>query len=544
MKHYYLVLSLFLFSICLFAQQGNYQTSLTEAQSLKSQGKLPEAVFALRQAVQQNPNNAEAHFQFATYLGELSGQQANKGDFTGAMTNVNEAFAELDKAVAIDPNHFQAHVYYGVYALNIPAFFGKLEPGVIHLEKAKDLIQKNPSAFSKDQDAEVYRYLGQGYKMQGKPDAAESAWNMVLTLLNSGENADAAKKGLEGLKADKAKATQAAVQATAAQSPQETSVEVGALMKKGQALLNEKKWYEAAAEFRKVIEKDTANIQAYIMLIQALGSEASGGYNERIYQNQDYMTNLAFEVTRMLEKAYKLDPNNTQIKYMYAMMCIRMPFFVGRIDEGLSILESMSKDPALTDSLKSEVVYQLGFGYRKKGKGIWANLVQNNPKAKQTSLIYDEFGLREFGPSPATGERVQVTFHLGFQDELAPQTGLWIEDKAGKLVKTLYVSGFSGHAREKQVVLPKFAKHTNFETDGTTSASIDWGTYTFSWDMTDHAGKRVKPGVYKAIVEISWWPSMRYETAEASIQVGGKASEITVAKPPLIPRLTINYLPK
>jgi hypothetical protein len=62
--------------------------------------------------------------------------------------------------------------------------------------------------------------------------------------------------------------------------------------------------------------------------------------------------------------------------------------------------------------------------------------------------------------------------------------------------------------------------------------------------MTDHAGKRVKPGVYKAIVEISWWPSMRYETAEASIQVGGKASEITVAKPPLIPRLTINYLPK
>ena len=53
MKHHYLVLSLFLFSSCLFAQQTNFQISLTEAQSLKAQGKLPEAVFALRQAVQQ-----------------------------------------------------------------------------------------------------------------------------------------------------------------------------------------------------------------------------------------------------------------------------------------------------------------------------------------------------------------------------------------------------------------------------------------------------------------------------------------------------------
>jgi tetratricopeptide (TPR) repeat protein len=335
----------------LYAQQGDFQNFLTEAQSLKSQGKLPEAVFMLRKAVQQNPNNAEAHYQFATFLGELSGQQANKGDFTGAMANVNEAFSELDKAVAIDPGHFKAHLYYGVYALNIPALFGKLESGVLHLENARDLVDKNASGYSKDQQAEVYRYLGRGYQMQGKTESVESAWNHVLTLVSAGENAEAAKKGLEELKAEKAKASQAAQQSKVSSAPM-SPADIEIAMKAGQAFLNKKKWFEAAAEFRKVTEKDTANVQAYIGLIQALGSEASTGYNEHIYANQDYMTNLAFEVTRVLEKAHKLDPNNAQIKYMYAMMCIQMPFFVGRIDEGLSILESMSKDPTLTDSLK------------------------------------------------------------------------------------------------------------------------------------------------------------------------------------------------
>jgi tetratricopeptide (TPR) repeat protein len=530
----------------LYAQQKNFDASLKEAQSLKSQGKLQEAAYVLRQAIQQFPENAEAHYQLATILGELSGSQANAGDFTNAMSNVNESFAELEKATSLDPNHFNAHFFYGVYSLNIPAFFGRLEPGVQHLENAKALMNKQPSQFPADQQAALYRFLGQGYRMIQRPKDAEAAWNKVLSLVSQGENADAARKGLEELRKDTDQKPKVGgqVSAVGGQKDSGSAEDVSSLIELGKGYLNQKKWTDAADAFRKAIQKDSANVQSYLMLAKALGEEAGIGYDERIYEDQTWRTNLAFEVERVIEKAHKLDPNNAEIQLFNATMCIQMPFFVGRMDEGLSILESMSKNPNLPDSIRSEAVYQLGYGYRKKGRGIWADFVKNNPDTKQASSVYEEFGLREHASKSAMGERVQVTFHLGFQDELEPQTGLWVEDKDGKFVKTLYVSGFSGFAKEKQVVLPEFAKRTKFETDGTTGASIDWGKYTYSWDLMDHAGKRVKSGVYKIVLEISWWPSMRYETAEAAIRVGGAASETVVSKEPLIPRMQAQYIPK
>jgi hypothetical protein len=229
---------------------------------------------------------------------------------------------------------------------------------------------------------------------------------------------------------------------------------------------------------------------------------------------------------------------------MYGLMCVQMPFFVGKTDEGLSILEAMSKEAGLPDSIRNEATYQLGFGLRKKGRGVWADFVKNNPDAEQASSVYREYGLRENSSESKAGEKVRVQFHLGFQDELEPQTGLWIEDAEGRFVKTLYVSGFSGFAKEKQVVLPEFAARTKFETDGNTGVSIDWGKTAFDWDLTGASGKRVKPGVYTIRLEVSWWPSMRYETADAKIRVGGKAGETTVSRDPLIPRLRVQYLPR
>jgi hypothetical protein len=134
-----------------------------------------------------------------------------------------------------------------------------------------------------------------------------------------------------------------------------------------------------------------------------------------------------------------------------------------------------------------------------------------------------------------------VTFHMGFMDELAPQTAVWVEDPEGNHVKTLYVSGFSGYAKEKQVVLPHFAERTSFETDGTTGASIDWGKHIYVWDLTGHDGKPVKKGTYKIKVEISWWPTMKYGLAEADIQVGKKPQEVIVSKKPFIPLLKVAY---
>jgi hypothetical protein len=220
-----------------------------------------------------------------------------------------------------------------------------------------------------------------------------------------------------------------------------------------------------------------------------------------------------------------------------------MPFFVGKIDEGLAVLSKLAKDPNLPDSIHAEAAYRMGFGYCKKGKAVWADMVRNHPDAAETADIYRKYGLREHSASSGRGERVEVSFHLGFQDELEPQTAVWVEDAGGRHVKTLYVSGFSGFAKEKQVDLPEFADRTKFEdTDGVTGASIDWGTFTYSWNMTDRGGKRVKPGEYTVRIEVSWWPSMRYETAEAKIRVGGKASETSSPKDPLLPMFKVAYI--
>jgi tetratricopeptide (TPR) repeat protein len=503
------------------------------AQPSDAMARLKETVFSRRKAAEAAPQDADAHFRLAEALGELSGSQANAGDFTGAMTNVNEAFAELDRATALNPGHFDAHLYFGIYAMNVPAFFGKLEPGIRHLETARRLAEGDPKAHPAAQRAVLYRFLGQGYRAAGRTDDAREAWEKTLALEATGANAEAARKGLDGLKA-----APAAAQKPAPAEP----ADAASLKQKGKAALAAGRWSEAADTLRRASAADTTDAEAAILFAGALGREAGLGYDERIYTDQNWRTNLAFEVARELGVFSRRFPNDPRIQLMYADMCIMMPFFVGKIDEGLAILSKLTQDPGLPDSLHSQAAYRLGFGYCKKGKAVWADLVKNHPDAAEASDVYREFGLREHGVSPGRGERVDVSFHLGFQDELEPQTAVWVEDAAGRHVKTLYVSGFSGYAKEKQVDLPEFAERTKFaETDGVTGASIDWGTHAYSWNLTDRGGKRVPPGEYTVRIEASWWPSMRYETAEARIRVGGKAAGTSAPKEPLIPRFEIRY---
>jgi hypothetical protein len=270
------------------------------------------------------------------------------------------------------------------------------------------------------------------------------------------------------------------------------------------------------------------------------------GYNDRVYEDQDVRTNLAFDAVSAMERAHKLDPDDLDMKYQYASWCVFMPFFVGKLDTGIELLEEMASDESIPDSIRSNAIYTLGYAHQKKGHAVWMKLVKKYPKAEASQAVYDEYGLREYVAenAKAKGEKVLVNFHMGFKDELEPQTAVWIEDKEGNHIKTLYVSGFSGFAREKQVVLPHFAKQTGFETDGTTAASIDWGKHTYAWDLTDHAGKKVKTGTYKVVVEISWWPSMKYGLASAEIKVGGKENKKVVSKEPFIPMMKVKYVKK
>ena len=137
-----------------------------------------------------------------------------------------------------------------------------------------------------------------------------------------------------------------------------------------------------------------------------------------------------------------------------------------------------------------------------------------------------------------------IDFSLGFRDELPPQTSVWIEDAHDNFVKTLYVSGFSGNAKEKQVNLPKWAKSSGYaDVDGVTAASIDTGQHLYVWDLRDSEGNRVKPGVYTVMVETSFWPSMNYQAAKTTVTIGNEENRGKTEEGHYIPYLEAVFYP-
>jgi tetratricopeptide (TPR) repeat protein len=84
---------------------GHLPVLLRMAQLEHDQGKLPEAVAHLREAVASEPANADAHLELGRVLYE-------KGDW-------NEALKETEKAIAIDPKHVDALYNLGAIHANL-----------------------------------------------------------------------------------------------------------------------------------------------------------------------------------------------------------------------------------------------------------------------------------------------------------------------------------------------------------------------------------------------------------------------------------------
>lgn len=513
---------------------GTLDDQLDKADNLTAAGKLGEAVTLLKQCVQENPESSKAHAKLGVAMGRKSGEDFKSGDMTSAMAEVNQSFSELDKAILLDETNVEARISYGIMGLQVPPFFGKLNPSVEHLEAARKILEMHPAKENEAVRVTVYRWLGEGYKRQGKIREASVTWKIALAITEEGELAEAVKQGLNSLEA---------AEETSPSSEAESSLSIDELMEKGQGHLKAKEYPEAAACFKEIMKRDPKNGKVQLLLVQAIANDAEMDYDERVYEKQDTRTHLAFDLVREMNKAVMLNPENKSLRLQYAMTCLSMPFFVGKTDEGMEILKNMSEDTTLPDSLKQEVLFGLGFGHAQKATAYWASVVKADQNSERARQVCDYYGLRKSAPQGIKkGPHVEVTFHLGFQDELAPQTAIWIEDAKGKFIKTLYVSGFAGHAREKQVTLAAWGEAAQFETDGTTSASIDWGKHTYVWDLTDHNGKKVKDGTYKVKLEVSWWPTYRYAMTEAEINVAKKDDRVVTQKEPFIPLFKVQYI--
>jgi hypothetical protein len=141
----------------------------------------------------------------------------------------------------------------------------------------------------------------------------------------------------------------------------------------------------------------------------------------------------------------------------------------------------------------------------------------------------------------AAGAQVQGTVTISYDLHRIPtiasnQLAVWIEDADGRLVKTLFVTRFTGKGgyERRPDCLPLWRKTAGLdgpptaEVDAVTAATQQPGRHSLVWDCTDNAGRPVVPGkyVYKLEGSIYWTKEVLW-TGE--ITLGGASASSRAA---------------
>jgi tetratricopeptide (TPR) repeat protein len=466
------------------------------------------------------------------YLGMQAGQTH---DFAEAGEFVRRAFVHLDRAVVLDSLNSDARFFRGILSVQVPDFFGKLGTGVSDLE----FVLKHPGKSTKpDIDARlvnVWSLLGTGYQKQNRIDQARQAWQKVAELARDTAVVAQARARLSSLGA----------QDTARPRP-ELPDDPAALREIGRRSLDSADYSLAAEALRKLTQLDSTDLEAFKLLARAIEHLVRDGYDERIALNTDRRTQLAFEYWRVLDRMVGLAPQDMRLRLRRGAAGVNTPFFVGRLDDGIKDLETVAA-ANVDDSTRAEALYLLGVGYRRKGTSYWTKVASKYAKSEAARQVLEAMQppLARFDAAKHAKPVVTVSFVLGFQDELEPQTAVWVEDTKGSFVKTLYVSGFSGHAKAVQVDLPHWALSSEYRgCDAVTAASIDLGQHLYTWDLNDLEGKRVELDSCVINVEAAWWPSMKAEIASVRLALRRDGAVARATPAGLIPYIEAQYLPR
>ena len=121
-------------------------------------------------------------------------------------------------------------------------------------------------------------------------------------------------------------------------------------------------------------------------------------------------------------------------------------------------------------------------------------------------------------------KKAEKTLEVSFEYEKqggpgSNQYAIWVENDAGEVVKTLFVTSFTTKGRARGNQLPargytyrptcvptwvthaKAAEMSDEEIDGFTGATPQSGKQTFTWDLKDNDGRELGKGTYKVCVE-------------------------------------------
>ena len=490
-----------------------------------------KAVEVMERAVKERPKSAKAHAYLGLYLGMSAGRTH---DFSEAGKLVQSSFAHLDQAVALDSLDIDVRYFRGLLSVQVPDFFGKLDPGVRDLEFVLGRSEKTRKPLDRERLVSTWSLLGTGYQKLQKMDQAVQAWQKVAELATDTAVVAQARAHLAAIGGQ-----------DTTTAPEVLPDDPAALWALGRSRLESGDSAGAIEPLRKAARLDSTNLEGLKSLASALQYVLQSGYDERIALNTDLRTRLAFEYYRVLDRAVALAPRDMRIRLQRGAAGVYTPFFVGKLDEAIKDLEAVASADS-DEETKAEALFLLGLAYRHKGTSYWTDVVTKHNRTKAAEEVLDAMRptLTEFEPAKVEKPAVAVSFVLGFQDELAPQTAVWVEDDQGNYVGTLYVSGFSGHARGTQVDLPIWARSSEFRgCDAVTAASVDLGQHVYTWDLKDCDGRTVRPGTYVIKVESSWWPSMQAEIASVRLSIGKGETSARAEPKRLIPLLEARFLP-
>lgn len=520
---------------------------VNEAEDSKNVGKLEEAINIMKEAVGEYPNSSMAY----THLGIfISAQMQRMTDFAEMGKVLERAFKMWDKAISLDSYNIVARNYRGNWGVSIPKFMGKLEKGIADLEFLVNIFEQSTDPGAKEQLVSTYNFLGIGYKKLGELDKAKQSFKKVIEMVPGTEYAEDAEENVDKIilfedwQSERKKPdTQEISELKEKVQREPNNAEL--LIELGEAYFNNENYGEAEKILKKAINIEPSNVNAYKLLVLTLEEIDRGEYDMRIYMDTDFRTNIVFETMKFLDKVISLSPEDIELRFIRGTLGVSFPFFIGKLEQGIDDLNMVINSDA-TDSVKASAMYWRGFAYRKKAMTQWIEVVKKYKDTEASRMVFDEMnpGVKHIDISNYETPIVVIDFILGFTDELAPQTAVWIEDGNGNFVKTIYVSGFSGYAKEKQINLPRWAKSSEFaDVDAVTSASINLGHHIYVWDLKDSSGEKVKSGEYVVKVEVSYWPSMQYQRVEAPITLKKKEGRVVIEEGNFIPYLEVKYIP-
>jgi len=525
---------------------------IAKARALNKNGKTEEAVTLLEETIKIHPNNSNLHAYLGVYTGALAGKTRNP---IKAMNYVNKAFSLLDKAVALDSTNATAYLFRGILSTRVPEFFGKLPTGIKDLETAVSLLEKSPASEERDGNLfSAYYNLADAYEKTKDYIKERKVIQKAISTTKDTTTINELKVKLESIPAEVPK-NSSILETRESDTPEIAKLKeelrkdpsnLAVLFKLGKTYYKKEMFDEAREVLKTYCLIDQSNFEAFKMLSISAAKLAEKSYDERIAEDTNYRSSLAFEAITYADRAVELNPKDYEMRLIRGIFGVSFPFFVRKFDQGVEDLEYVLSSNA-PESTKAEAMYYLGIANQKKAMKFWREAFEKAPNSDiaKEALSAMRPAIVHLDPSAHPKPLVAIDLVIGYADELPPQTAIWVEDEKGNYIKTIYVSGFSGHAKDKQVNLPVWAAISKFKgIDGVTGASIDVGHHTFAWDLKDINGKQVKKGIYKIIAECSFWPSMKYQRIEAEIKLGRKPVKKIIEEGDFLPYMEVSYFPK